>query len=97
MTTKHTPGPWRYVQNQIRAKSGQKIGGVEISEMVCMMPHGPKYPGHDANAHLIAAAPDMLEALLLAEATIERLDKMGSAVGTLDVVAAAIKKAKGEL
>lgn len=45
---------------------------------------------------VIAAAPDMLNALLVAEATIKRLDKHGSAVGTLDVIRAAIVKAQGE-
>lgn len=37
---------------------------------------------------------DLLDALRLAEATIVRLDKKGSAVGTLDVIRDAIKKAE---
>lgn len=38
-------------------------------------------------------AADLIAALLLAEATIVRLDKHGSAVGTLDVIRAALAKA----
>lgn len=40
------------------------------------------------------AAPDLLNALEIAEATIVRLAKTDSANGTLDVVRAAIAKAK---
>jgi hypothetical protein len=47
-------------------------------------------------ARLFAAAPDMRQALIVAQATIERLDKRGSAKGTLDVIAAALAKADGK-
>lgn len=48
-----------------------------------------------ANAALIAAAPELLNALILAEATIERLQRHapGTANGTLDVIRNAIKNA----
>lgn len=47
--------------------------------------------------HLFNAAKDMLTALTLAQATIERLQRHapGSAVGTLDVIKAAVRKAEG--
>ena len=54
------------------------------------------------NARLIAAAPELLEALELSEATIDRLTciddaKRRSVQGTFDVIRAAIAKArKGE-
>lgn len=48
-----------------------------------------------ANATLMCASPDMLNALQIAKATIERLERHapGSANGTLDVINAAITKA----
>lgn len=51
---------------------------------------------HIANAYLISAAPKLLEALQLAEATIERLAPDGSRAtqGTRDVISIAIMEAK---
>ena len=48
-------------------------------------------------ATLMVAAPDMYEALQLATATIERLNRNNSADGTLHVLAAALAKAEGNL
>lgn len=50
-----------------------------------------------SEAALLEAAPDLLNALSMAQATIERLERHapGSANGTLDVVRAAIAKAGG--
>lgn len=48
----------------------------------------------DVSEALRDAAPDMLNALELAEVTIKRLAKTDSANGTLDVIRAAIAKAK---
>jgi len=60
---------------------------------VCRIPHRER----DANARLIAAAPELLDALSLAEATILRLAntpaRLGSVQGTLDVLRAALGKA----
>jgi hypothetical protein len=51
-----------------------------------------------ANAYLVAAAPDLLNALELAEATLQRLAPNGDRAtqGTRDVITAAIRKARGE-
>lgn len=49
----HTPGPWRENGQTVFDKAGNEI---------CTCGHYVE-DGHAANAHLIAAAPDMLEAL----------------------------------
>lgn len=60
--SKHTPGPWRtdtdifHDRLDIRDESGRRIA-------VCMHDYPMSMARHDANAHLIAAAPDLLGAL----------------------------------
>lgn len=55
MTTKHTPGPWIVeLGNQISTHEFQPVGVAHV-----MRQGGCE----EANARLIAAAPDMLEAL----------------------------------
>ena len=74
MDSKHTPGPWRpvnshpqnaciYVQDDdghevATLYGGQDVGAAQDGDGVWSA-----QPIRDANAHLIAAAPDMLEAL----------------------------------
>jgi hypothetical protein len=57
---KHTPGPWRLDEY------GEIVGGKHGSP-VCELPPASMLAGSitesDANTHLIAAAPEMLEAL----------------------------------
>lgn len=58
---KHTPGPWTAehgIYGSIVCKDGKS--------MIAVWPEalgGPEFP-HEANARLIAAAPELLEALL---------------------------------
>jgi hypothetical protein len=62
MATKHTPGPWvRPAVQTIRAANGRLIARVDA---------GGTITGTEvvANARLIAASPDLLEALTLFEA-----------------------------
>jgi hypothetical protein len=94
METKHAPGPWVIHESGLVLALGPG-GDVRTSESVA-------YAGHDraqifhkqnqtgmANARLIAAAPDMLEALESAMAD-------GFLCGeVVEKVAAAIAKAKG--
>jgi hypothetical protein len=73
--SKFTPGPWRIVDKGIRAEKGY----------ICFLADWPHhYEGQDkryadelverdANAHLIAAAPDLYEACRGAVVTIEAL------------------------
>lgn len=91
--SKHTPGPWEVVGH----------GGLEVrSTPEQILIAGCFYTGTNrrgqskANARLISAAPKMLEALELAQATIVRLDRGDheSAKETLNVIYAAIAHAE---
>lgn len=104
--TKHTPGPW--------VSSGRRVGIVDRSEtqafgMMLVVAHIDEYdhPEHEANARLIAAAPELLEVLRIArefmsiasdwnfhEAEIN--GEMRSTYDWLEVVDAAIAKATGD-
>ncbi len=61
-TNKHTPGPWKTQRHisldrlEIRDADGRRIAE-------CAMDFPMSAKTHEANAHLIAAAPDLLEAL----------------------------------
>lgn len=73
MSAQHTPGPWigagpsfgdplpRYI-NEIVTVEEDEYGGVET---ICRLPFNTYDAENEANALLIAAAPDMLAALLL--------------------------------
>lgn len=90
--SKHTPRPWRFEYGEIRAED--KNGIVRALAKV------EKVVGEDeANAHLIAAAPEMLEAL----EEVARLPIAGPYPdgpcldqADMDLVKAAIAKATGE-
>lgn len=87
--SKHTPGPWVYVPVK---------GSIPILHVYCPDGMGAFHLSRgdaeqDSNAHLIAAAPELLEALELA----------GQSAGyqymtreTREAISAAIAKAKGE-
>lgn len=59
---KHTPGPWRFDE------CGEVVGG-KYGSPVCELPPASMLAGsiteHSANARLITAAPDLLEALAM--------------------------------
>ena len=105
----HTPGPWIYYTGT------QSIGGQFVtkgrSTSVCVL-SGPRSWGGGslrdaervANAHLIAAAPDMLVALKAAHQFIQKVARAWvhmpgadtvDAAATPDLVRAAIAKAEG--
>lgn len=75
--SKHTPGPWHY------AESSTTVNFARAAV------HDPE----DANAHLIAAAPDLLEALKALLDAVVRRDHKDKALRT---ARAAIAKAKGQ-
>jgi len=60
----HTPGPWR----EYESDSNKWIGNAETGEIVCDMPHINYRDDRlevrwKSNAPLLAAAPDLLEAV----------------------------------
>lgn len=60
MTNQHTPGPWRFEE------STKTIRAVPQNYWLATMDSWDGAVDHEANARLIAAAPDLLEALELA-------------------------------
>ena len=89
--SKHTPGPWRYMAG---THSHYDSEGKAIARVYG--PRGIDCSRRDANARLIAAAPDLLEAL---KGMLSRTD--GQAIYNFmepqrEAARAAIAKATGE-
>lgn len=87
--TKHTPGPWRYRLRGSGKGCDVLAGEGRQVEVVAYDVHGRTA---EADAALIAAAPDLLDALRLAE---EWLVSVGADGSPLTAVRAAIAKAEG--
>jgi len=107
MEKKYTPGPWK-----VKKQSPSQIGIRANSHFVAFLNYGALNPNLDvqqvANAHLIAAAPELYEA---AQAVLKFIfDEYGSeewvashgdpvapeARAVRDALAAALAKAEGE-
>lgn len=90
---KHTPGPWLFSSY----KSGNSVIVIDGKEFDVATVN---YPNRDANAHLIAAAPELYEALdgLLADITeYQEINFLGGENNHWQVRArAALAKARGE-
>ncbi len=93
---KHTPGPWKFRDDSKFFKTNPfsvyiQGGGVH-SAAIANIPRKQTIPEEEAraNALLIAAAPDLLEALKFAQSIIGHPDDAGS-----QMIAAAIAKATG--
>lgn len=92
MMSKHTPGPWKVLDRTLIVTTEPWITvcvGSE-KEMVAMMNMEDPSIRPGPNARLIAAAPDLLEALKLARSIIGHPDDAHS-----KLIDAAIKKAEG--
>lgn len=74
MSNEHTPGPWYIAEegekpdpNSPAYAIPHAVVGANVPDganfYICQTIHGDSYERHNANAHLIAAAPDLLEAL----------------------------------
>ena len=105
--SKHTPGPWKFEIawagfSAIRGRDGQLIFGVAAGSD----DERRLEPEIEANAHLIAAAPDLLEALEDLRPILDAFERgqtryadlMGEAdlVPEITKARAAIAKAKGK-
>ena len=70
---KHTPGPWKVGTHHIvLTQDCPSVDGARADSIYCIADCGFEKPYHrrgeqEANAHLIAAAPELLEALRLCE------------------------------
>lgn len=97
--SKHTPGPWVVDGDVIRGDQ-QRNGSISVASMLDVSyPYGRRAgESKHANAHLIAAAPELLEALeLLLSYTLTCEAMLNSKpAGQIDIARAAIAKATGE-
>lgn len=91
--TKHTPGPWYLA----RIQNISPVPIFAMGDLCVATTYSDQREGIDpiANAHLIAAAPEMFRALQAAQGA---LCEVGGreAVEALELVDAAIAKAEGE-
>jgi hypothetical protein len=102
VSAKHTPGPWVIRTAATYRSQIETVGGKGKPDVVARIttPRGGA-EASDANAHLIAAAPDMLSALLLVDRvrlllTPDDAEEDRWVREALDALDAAIKKARGE-
>jgi hypothetical protein len=63
METKHTPGPWEVMNNYVKRVSGAVIATTARQNSVCRFEAEVGSSEDGANARLIAAAPELLDAL----------------------------------
>jgi hypothetical protein len=93
MTTQHTPGPWRVTAAKVMAENGRAI---------CLIENRKLHEGFQessANARLIAAAPDLLAALIAFDNAFSHYcegDPDSDEVSALYQAREAIAKATGE-
>lgn len=87
MTTKFTPGPWRI---GTPPPNGEQTIGTTQGLMVAVATTGVSVPTK-ANARLIAAAPDLLDALKRC-----KFDSLNMTLEDLEFCRAAIAKATGD-
>lgn len=97
--SKHTPAPWIISENNNKEKVVlQELrttpSGRDVQEKVCTIENQLDWKERNANAKLIAAAPELLEACELVAKTIANPN--GSDSDFEDVLFSAIAKAKGE-
>lgn len=99
MSARHTPGPWRVIAYGI--DTGPQGAFVPFGGCgVCGCCGSPWMNGEkdcdQADAYLIAAAPDLLEALESLVSFHESLDPTGVALDEFNAGRAAIAKARGQ-
>jgi len=90
-TASRAPGPWHATAEYIRDKNGGMIGEATNLWANVKTPIGDRI----ANAQLMAAAPELLAALRVAEATIDAPPNSRATQNARDVIDAAFAKAEG--
>jgi hypothetical protein len=94
--SKHTPGPWLAVGAQVEIEDDSVPDICTCDPQVMRQSHLDWHPRTvEANARLIAAAPDLLEALEGTAALLEALGYAADTSLTVGAARAAIAKAKG--
>ncbi len=99
--TKHTPGPWMYHMGRgaypryhIQTTSGYQIAST--TQVLDLPSAANENASKKANARLIAAAPDLLDALITAADYLAEFFEEGRENCHVVACDAAIAKAKGE-
>lgn len=92
----HTPGPWRVDGGRCGPKSDRLMvvhGAVDtISPIICDVHNDGGLLPRDANAHLIAAAPDLL---VVARGLVAASEGGEMSVGLIRMAYAAVARAEG--
>ncbi|WOB87337.1 MULTISPECIES: hypothetical protein [unclassified Providencia] len=99
MEFKGTPAPWLTDRNNCHSGHIATVHGCENNDWVeIWSTDWPESESvQEANAHLIAAAPELLEALIeLTESAKEAIDGLGDLADAIDTAKAAIAKALGQ-
>ena len=92
MKTRHTPGPWTVEDSSVTALVDSENSQTYIAP-ICEVDQ--EWAMADANAHLIAAAPDLLAALEDVAAELDARGKVFDGDETADRVRAVIAKVTG--
>jgi hypothetical protein len=87
--SEHSPGPWHYQQ---KSDVYTHIVRADKHRFICQLSH---HPEAEANARLIAAAPELLEALKSATFALALIAQADGNESYLEVAHAAIAKAEG--
>ena len=92
--SKHTPGPWEVIDGFYPSVKEIKGPSFTITAVMWATDLTQKdYKNRHADLHLIAAAPDLLDALVM---VLDDPNALDGRPRTYEIVCAAIAKAKGE-
>jgi hypothetical protein len=99
MSTKHTPGPWLYItgdewSHSVVTEEGELPSG-DMGYWTVASINKNREPQHKANARLIAAAPELLEALRTLKMAIVAGPPEYDSADWIEMADAAIAKATG--
>lgn len=93
---KFTPGPWMKHLYNLRIGSMVSFGDISKGETVAIVMAQKSQPNGEGNAHLIAAAPDLFEALARLVDNVKDYETWQRPCLALDEAIAALSKARGE-